>query len=293
VGDLYLTWLADDLEAAGLQVVRYAGWTTRARRSGGYADTPLCVMWHHTASSTTASNDAYYMCHTSASRPICNVLVARSGEVWVLAAGATNTNGSGRSLAFSQGMVPTNRMNEWAVGMELANNGVGQPYPQVQIDAAFTVSNRVNQRLGGKPTDVATHAHYAPDRKIDPAMATAVQGSWQPRGINRNGTWNLEDLRNECARRSPPPPMPGPTPEGDEVFVGYWMLKNGNGAVYALYSNGTKLWMKDPPMLSNHQLLTTLNGGNTKINVQDSPDMFRAFGPIVGPIPPGVDAWGV
>ena len=36
MGDRYLTNLADVLEAAGLRVVRYHGWQTRARGSGGY-----------------------------------------------------------------------------------------------------------------------------------------------------------------------------------------------------------------------------------------------------------------
>lgn len=216
MGSLYLTWMADDLAAAGLRVVRYQGWTTRSRSSGGYDHDPLCVMWHHTASQTSAENDCYYMCHSSGDRPICNLYIARDGQVWVLAAGATNTNGKGRSLTFSQGAVPTDKMNVNAVGMEIGNNGVGEPYPQAQIDAAFTASNVINRHLGNRPTDVATHAYYAPDRKIDPARGNAVQGPWRPREINNSGTWNLDDLRAECTRRSGTGPIPMP-PGGDDV----------------------------------------------------------------------------
>jgi N-acetylmuramoyl-L-alanine amidase len=215
VGNIYLTWMADDLEAAGLQVVRYQGWTTRARSSGGYSGQPLCLMWHHTASQTSAENDCYYMCHSSGDRPICNLYIARDGAVWVLAAGATNTNGKGQAMDFSRGSVPKDQMNQWAVGMELGNSGTGESYPQAQIDAAFTTSNVINRRLGNQLTDVCTHQHYAPDRKIDPAKGSAVLGPWCPTEINSSGTWDVADLRNECGRRGGGSiPIP---PSGDDV----------------------------------------------------------------------------
>jgi hypothetical protein len=206
MGSIFLTWLADDLEAAGLQVVRYDGWTERARGSGGYAHNPLCCMWHHTASLTSPANDSYYMCHGSSDRPIANLLIARDGVVWVLAAGATNTNGKGRDLIFTRGTVPIDKMNEHAVGMEIANDGLGEPYLQQQIDAAFVVSNVINARLGNQPSDVCTHQHYAPDRKIDPARGSSVQGPWQPGEINSSGSWDRSDLQDECLWRAGPPP---------------------------------------------------------------------------------------
>ena len=215
IGSEYLTWMADAFEEAGLVVVRYKDWTLRARSSGGYEHgRPLCVMWHHTASSTTPDNDSYYMCYSSDNRPVSNVLIARDGTVWCLAAGATNTNGKGNSMAFSRGSVPTDKMNEYAFGMEIANSGVGEAYPAAQIDAAFTVSNVVNARMGNLPTDVCTHRHYAPDRKIDPATAAAVQGAWQPRSCTSSGTWDVDDVRNECKNRTITPPPP---PQEDNV----------------------------------------------------------------------------
>ena len=210
---VYLTWLADALEAAGVAVVRYAGWETRARSSGGYAaGRPWCVMWHHTASSTSPQNDADYMCHGADARPIANVLVARDGTVWILAAGCTNTNGSGRASAFSKGTVPADSMNSYAFGMELANAGTGETYPQAQVDAAFIVSNVVNGRCGNRPDDVGVHEWYSPGRKIDPA-ACNVAGPWAPaEWDNGAGTWELYSLRDECVRRATAPP-----PEEDDL----------------------------------------------------------------------------
>jgi hypothetical protein len=233
--------MADWFQQAGLAVVRYEGWTTRARSSGGYEPgRPLCVMWHHTASSASPQDDAYYMCHTSSDRPICNVMVDRAGTVWCLAAGATNTNGKGDAKSFSRGTVPANSMNSYAVGMEICNNGIGEDYPQVQIDAAFVVSNVLNANLGNQPGDVCTHQDYAPTRKIDPAVGSAVRGPWQPREINYSGTWSLDDLRAECGVRAgqrPPDPVPGPepTPPPEEDWMANLpTIKKGDNGIYVL-----------------------------------------------------------
>src|SRR5262245_3775622 len=128
MGSVYLTWMADEFRRAGLSVVEYKGWTTRARSSGGFEPgRPYCVMWHHTASVAAPDNDAYYMCYTSSDRPITNVMVDRAGTVWCLAAGASNTNGKGYAVTFSRGTVPNDSMNTYAVGMELCNGGTGEP----------------------------------------------------------------------------------------------------------------------------------------------------------------------
>jgi hypothetical protein len=213
----YLTDLADVLRAAGLTVVEYAGWTTRARSSGGYADgRPWAFLWHHTASQTTPANDASYMCNGSPDRPIANLLIPRDGSVWVLAAGATNTNGKGGPLAMSRGTVPADCMNEYAVSAELANAGTGvEPYPVAQIDAAFAASVAVCQWLGLDPGDVANHQTWAPTRKIDPAPADAVEGPWRPRSSTSSGTWHQDDVRAECRRRAAnqPPEVPDMTDE--------------------------------------------------------------------------------
>lgn len=207
MGDLYLTELADWLRVAGLDVYEYQGWKTRARSSGGYTDLPLCVMWHHTASpaSWDGQKDADYIAENADIAPISNLYIDRSGTVWVIAAGATNTNGTGNSLIFSRGTVPMDCMNTHAVGVEMGNDGIGEPWPQVQVDAMFTVSNTVNAHCGNQPFDVSTHWFYAPGRKIDPARAESVQGPWQPKACTSSGTWDLEDIQAECMARAKPP----------------------------------------------------------------------------------------
>lgn len=200
MGAVWLTDLADWLSDAGLAVVEYDGWPNRARSSGGFdADRPWCVMWHHTASNTSPENDADYICHGSDIAPISNLLVDRDGVVWILAAGATNTNGSGGPWVLSRGIVPADCMNVHAVGMEIANTGVGETYPAAQIEAAFLASVTIGHRLELEASDVCSHAAWAPGRKIDPAGPTA--GDWHPAPVNASGTWSLDDLVAEHVRR--------------------------------------------------------------------------------------------
>src|SRR5262245_6277853 len=183
---VWLTWLADEFRAAGLKVVEYEGWQHRSKKSGQYQNgRPWGVMWHHSASppSQSPQNLADYCCYGAADAPICNVNVERDGTVWVLAAGPTNTNGTGNPVMWSKGTIPQDSMNSYAFGMEISNNGVGEPYPAIQIDAAFIISNTVNRVCGNQPTDVCSHYGYAPTRKIDPATCAAVQGPWQPRSV--------------------------------------------------------------------------------------------------------------
>ena len=219
---VYLTWLPAEFRKAGLVVIEYDGWQWRARSTGGFTGgRPFGVWWHHTASGPGLSpeDSAYYECHVADARPIANVNIERNGHVWLLAAGATNTNGKGNAKQMSRGMVSKDSANTSVFGMEIANNGGGEPYPQAQIDAAFIVSNTVNRVMGNQPEDVCSHQDYAPTRKIDPAKAGwTVGGTFHPASVNgATGSWSVPDLKAECRRRwAPlPPPVINPIPPID------------------------------------------------------------------------------
>jgi len=246
MGNVWLTWLADELRAAGCQVHEYdQAWPTRSRSSGGFAAAPLGVSWHHTAGAPGASaqSECDYMVRTSDARPTCNIYIARDGVVWILAGGATNTSGKGGPLTLSRGVVGTDCANTTTVGMEIGNSGVGEPYGPAQINAAFVASNAINRRLGNRPDDVFSHNLYAPTRKIDPATAAAVQGAWRPSSCTSSGTWDTADIRTEClARAGAPAPTPEPEPdEEDEMtrwivihpVTGEWLVTDM--ATYATY----------------------------------------------------------
>jgi len=183
----------------------------------------LGVQWHHTASSTSPASDLSWMISGSSDRPLGNVLLDRDGAVWPVAAGAANTAGQGGPLGLSRGTIAANCANTASFAIEAANAGTGEPWPQVQIDAYFALSNALNAYFGNAPGDVFTHALGAgdgwTDRKIDPATAAAVQGPWKPRSINSSGTWNLDDMRTVHTQRWAGTP---PTPPEDEMTDADW-----------------------------------------------------------------------
>ena len=238
---IYLTWLADVLRANGLSVVETNGWKTRARSSGGFPSTPLGVQWHHTASQTSPENDIHWQTVGCPDAPVGNMTIMRDGSVWLVAAGAANTAGKGGPLTLSRGTIPLDSANTRTVAIEAANSGVGEPWPQAQIDAYFATSNAINKQLGNLPSDVFTHALGAgdgwTDRKIDPATANAVQGPWRPNSVSGSGTWSLADIRAECNRRAGTivPPLP---PIGDNEMV--WVIKGGSSDSYYAW-NGVSI----------------------------------------------------
>jgi len=223
MGGIYYTDAADVLRAVGLVVVETDGWQTRARSSGGVAAPPLGIQWHHTASQTTPENDIAWQTEGCDDAPVGNMTIMRDGSVWMVAAGAANTAGKGGPLTLSRGTVPLDSGNSTTWAFEVANNGVGEPWPIEQVNAYFVASNALNARFGNLPTDVFTHAFGAgdgwTDRKIDPATADAVQGSWRPRAVNGSGTWSLADIRAECAARAGAPAPRPPTPIGDDMAL--------------------------------------------------------------------------
>jgi N-acetylmuramoyl-L-alanine amidase len=228
-GTVWLVDMAAVLRAAGLTVTEQSGWMTRARSSGGYAPgKPWCIMWHHAASAPNSSAEAVadYASYGSDVAPVCNLVLGRDGAVIVCAAGATNTNGTGGPFTVSRGVIPVDQMNTHAIGIEAVNTGVGESWPQVQIDAYFAINNALAAAYGLDPGDCCTHAAWTPGRKIDPATAAAVQGPWRPASINSSGTWALEDVQHEARRRATTMPPPA---EEDHMYLAH--LQDGTVCV--------------------------------------------------------------
>jgi hypothetical protein len=205
VSGRYLTDLADVCRRAGLVVTEVGGspsqvgpqWQQRARSSGGYANgRPTHVMVHHTASGASADGwgDANYCTFSSENRPVCNLYLSRAGHVWVCAAGATNTNGSGGPID----NVPKDSMNTYAVGIEAGNSGTGEPWPQAQQDAYVRLVRALGDHYGLQ--HCRAHFEWAPGRKVDPAGPS----QWAPGG----GSWNMNAFRESVigsAGGQPPP----------------------------------------------------------------------------------------
>jgi hypothetical protein len=223
MGALWLP-LADILTDAGLTVrvtSTNAGWETRSRSSGGFAATPLGVMWHHAASARGADSEGIvnYQVRGNPDAPVGNMTLDRDGSVWPVAAGASNCSGKGGPWPMSRGTVPLDQGNTTLINVETCNDGVGEPWPTAMIDGYFALTLAMNAWCGNAPHDVTTHNAYAPTRKIDPATADAVEGPWRPRPSTSSGTWSFADIADELVARAAPAPGPDPTPDPEEDDV--------------------------------------------------------------------------
>lgn len=209
MGSIWLHDLADVCRAAGLVVVEVDGWRARSR-SSGELDALKGISVHHTASSpsTDGAADVAYIISGSPAKPISQLYLDRTGKVWVCAAGATNTSGKGGPwLDIAQDTANAN-----TIGIECANNGVGEPWPQVQQDAMLTLYRALVNHYGiTEPRRVFAHKEWAPGRKIDPAGPS--------RWADPSGIWNMDAFRRDVFAADPAPP-----PEDDDMaaLVSLW-----------------------------------------------------------------------
>jgi LysM repeat protein len=217
--------LADVLRAAGLVVEEVEGWKTRQRGGAGYsAARPLGIIIHHTASPKRwdGRRDVDYMTFECENKPLANLYLDRQGRWWVLAAGATNTNGKGGPFR----TLPQNGANSRVLGIEAGNDGIGEKWPDVMQDsyvkgvAALAEAYRI-------PTDhVLSHQEWAPTRKVDPAGPSRF-------GTRRgSATWNMDAFRAEVAktRGQPIQPLVIDTKEetGDVVAATTYVVQPGD-----------------------------------------------------------------
>jgi len=193
----FMVDLADTLRDAGSSVEEYNGWKDRGRRGRGLTAGPLAIIVHHTASgrSSDGRRDVEYMTTEHQYAPLANLYLDRRGTWWVLAAGATNTNGRGGPW----GPLPLNGANVRVIGIEAANNGTGEPWSNAMQDALVTGVAALADRHEIDIDNVLSHQEWAPTRKIDPAGPSRF-GS-----INHVGSWDMNEFRSavNTVRRQP------------------------------------------------------------------------------------------
>ena len=164
---MYATDLADVARAAGLHVTEVDGWKTRGH---GGLDSVRGVVCHHTAGPSAAASPGDFPSlrvvrdgRTSLSGPLCNFGLGRAGTVYVVAAG----------LAYHAGAVRIASppyANAFMLGIEAENDGVGEPWPQAQIDAYARLCAALAVHYGFGLGRVLAHKEvcYPPGRKTDP-----------------------------------------------------------------------------------------------------------------------------
>ena len=244
MGDIWLHSLADwAREAVGPnQVTEEPGSYTRSSSSGGFTAGPFAIGVHHTASNTTPTNDKNYMWYNASAKPIGNIMIDRSGHVWIGACGATNTQGKGPAQSCSLGTIPENRQNEFTLSIEACNAGTGEPWPEAQQDAYVNLCAVLVQKLGLQVSDVRAHFEMSPGRKYDPAG--------QSRYATGGNLWDMDAFRASVLLRQSQlnnkPPPPGD--EDDMATLTLWTHKDHTGTW--LIGAGTPVYMT--PALNDH-----------------------------------------
>lgn len=157
-----LTRLLEFFDKWGVNYRTVAGYETRGRpaSSGGYD--PRGVQWHHTGSTSSASNPAPSLRTLTEGRPdltgpLCAVAPDYNGVVWVVALGRANHAG----LARAHGALPAGDGNALRVGFEIQTSGL-QVIPPAQMDSTILATVAVLDMLGVRSDQVADYLarHY-------------------------------------------------------------------------------------------------------------------------------------
>ncbi|HEX2578680.1 MAG TPA: N-acetylmuramoyl-L-alanine amidase [Aquihabitans sp.] len=149
-------WLPGVLRDAGLTVVEHAGWRTR----GSELRAIHGVVCHHTATSARTSDSAVarllIVGRADLKGPLCQLGLRRSGVFDVITSGRGSHNGFGR-------------WGNDSIGIEAYNDGVGEPWRPVQVDAYQRGCAAICRHLRLSASFVQGHKETDPRRKIDPA----------------------------------------------------------------------------------------------------------------------------
>ena len=185
-------WIADQARNWGLTVVEVDGW----RERGSASFSPAGVVCHHTAGPASGDIPSLRLLingREDCAGPLCNFGLARSGTVYVVAAGRANHAGKGGW----KGLVG----NSSVMGIEAENTGRGEPWPDIQLRAYERLVAALVSGMNSRVELVCAHREWAPGRKPDPA------------GIE------MDPFRAEASRLvgEPPPPPPPPPPSTSEA----------------------------------------------------------------------------
>lgn len=150
-----LLWLADVLRAAGLTVEETDGWKTRGKDLHAVDG----IVWHHTATGpgTSDANVTRLLINgrSDLRGPLAQLGLNRAGTFIVVTSGKANHNGYGL-------------WGNDAIGIEAYNDGVGEPWPDAQVDAYVRGTRAIIDHLNLPISQVKGHKETDPNRKVDP-----------------------------------------------------------------------------------------------------------------------------
>lgn len=185
--------LADALRAEGVEVIEVAGWQTRGRDNF----VPALTIAHHTASNKNYNAPSLNICINGRSDlpgPLCQVLIARNGVAYVIASGTANHAGVGDYAGVSG--------NSKAFGIEVENDGVGEPWSDTLMEAYVRVVTALCRIAHIGVDKVCAHYEYAKPRgrKVDPRGHSDFMTRFRSRVDTR--------LKNNTTTPNKPPTNP-------------------------------------------------------------------------------------
>lgn len=204
-------------------------------RSGSFS--PVGVIVHHTAT----AGPALAVCQKGRADlpgPLCHINLTRNGLAHVVSDGRANHAGKGsgevlarvrsdmapRGDAAKVGLADDTDGNRWFYGIEVDNDGRGQLYPAVQLEALAEVCAALCRHHGWTANRVIHHREWT-RRKVDMSY----------RG----------DLRGAVARLLAPPATQPDHDEEEEVKP--YLVKKPGGAVLCVHPDAM-FWVNEPAL---------------------------------------------
>lgn len=186
---MLLTQLATVAYRTGRPVKESQGWQTRGR-PGGMAGVRTLVV-HHTVDNPPGDYPSLAVVRDGRPGlpgPLSHYGIGRSGTIYVIAAGRCNHAGAVRDPDYA---------NEFAIGIEAANNGTGEPWGEPLMESYVLLARALMTEFSLPVTRVLGHKEVCdpPGRKTDPSF-------------------DMGEFRDKILGAKPAPTPPPPAPKG-------------------------------------------------------------------------------
>lgn len=211
-----------EVPASSIDPTGATSWANRGRPASTGEFDVAGVLCHHTASpagtSTQSDLNVILAGNSSAPGPISQLYISRDARLHLVAAGRANHGGKGRRPGVDVGGCAD--MNAHLLGIEVANDGMGERWPDAQVQLYAATVAALCSWYGWPLEAVYLHATTGPpsggcNSKIDPAGPWLLQPDLPGGGA---GTWSLEVWRSYCATFTAGP-SPTPPPIGADTVA--------------------------------------------------------------------------